>query len=137
DGKWHGLLFQSGNYVPDTTNLPPLTHAQLLTKIQNGDVLTLMGVPVGSGTRMGIDRNANGILDADESLPQLQVGLTANTVVIHWPLSAAGFALETSDESASGPWVPASDAVEIVGVENFVTNTPSGGAKFFRLRFSP
>jgi YVTN family beta-propeller protein len=67
DGKRHGLLYQpgSGTYVSDKTGLGPYTQAQLKTKIQNGDRLTLMGVPPGSGVRMGIDRDLNGELDGD------------------------------------------------------------------------
>jgi YVTN family beta-propeller protein len=135
DGKLRGLLYQplSSNYRLDLTNLVTLTHAQLVAKIQNGDTLTLMGVPPGSGTRMGIDRNANGIPDASEPLPRLEVERAANKVVIHWPLSAAGFALETSAASAPDSWVPATNAVEIIGGENYVTNTPSGGARLYRL----
>jgi hypothetical protein len=67
DGRQHGLLYQpgSGTYTADKTGLGPYTQAQLKTKIQNGDRLTFMGVPPGSGTRMGIDRDLNGELDGD------------------------------------------------------------------------
>jgi hypothetical protein len=66
-GKVHGLLYQgaSNNYETDTTGLGPFTQAQLTTLIQNGDILTIMGVPLGSGVRMGIDRELDGILDGN------------------------------------------------------------------------
>jgi YVTN family beta-propeller protein len=136
DGVRHGLLYQPGanNYKLDSTNAAPLTRAQLVAKIQAGSTLTVMGVPPGSGLRMGIDRDSNGVLDTDEPLPRLAIDTTANTVVLHWPLSAAGFALETSSNLASGPWNPATDGIEIVSGENYVTNMSTGGTKFYRLR---
>lgn len=68
DGQRHGLLFQpgSGTYVPDAAGLGPFTQAEMTAMIQSGGTLSVMGVPPGSGARMGIDRNLNGVLDADE-----------------------------------------------------------------------
>ena len=67
-GRVHGLLYQpnAGNYITDTTGLGPFTQAQLGLLILKGDTLSLMGVPPGSGERMGIDRDLNGVLDGDE-----------------------------------------------------------------------
>jgi YVTN family beta-propeller protein len=138
DGLRHGLLYQPGsdNYKLDTTNAAPLTRAQLVAKVQGGDTLTLMGVPPGSGVRMSIDRDGDGVLDADVPPPQLQIGSTGGAFVLHWPFAAAGFVLESSDDLLSGSWSNATDAVEIVGGENYTTNTPAGSAKFYRLRSS-
>src|SRR5205085_7880283 len=74
-GQRHGLVYQraSGNYRPDTTNLSTFTRSQLVTNIQAGDTLTIMGIPPGSGTRMGIDRDENGVLDADVPAPKLNL----------------------------------------------------------------
>jgi hypothetical protein len=67
DGQLHGLLYvpATNNYQVDTTGLGPYTQAQLITFITAGDTLSVMGVPPGSGVRMGIDRNLDGILDGD------------------------------------------------------------------------
>jgi YVTN family beta-propeller protein len=67
-GQIHGLLYQpsSNNYETDTTGLGPFTQAQLTSFIQKGDTLTVMGVPPGSGARLGIDRNLDGIKNGDE-----------------------------------------------------------------------
>jgi DNA-binding beta-propeller fold protein YncE len=136
DGVRHGLLFQpgAGNYKPDTTNLTTLTRSQLVAKIQAGDTLTVMGVPPGAGQRMGIDRNSDGVLDGDVPPPQLQIAQAGSNAVLNWPLSAAGFNLETTPNLSPVTWSNVTDPVEIVGLQNFLTNTPSGGAKFFRLR---
>ena len=67
-GQPHGLLYgtTTNNYLTDTTGLGPFTHAQLVSFVRGGDTLSPMGVPQGTGVRMGIDRNADGILDGDE-----------------------------------------------------------------------
>ena len=82
---------------------------------------------------MGIDRDLNGVLDADEPLPRLQIAMTGARTVLNWPLSAAGFGLEETPGVAPGTWSPTTNAIEILGVQNFTTNTPGNGAKFFRL----
>jgi YVTN family beta-propeller protein len=66
-GRVHGLLYvpATNNYVTDTTGLGAFTHAQLVSFILAGDTLSPMGVPPGTGLRMGIEREANGVLDGD------------------------------------------------------------------------
>jgi YVTN family beta-propeller protein len=66
-GQPHGLLYDAvtNNYLADTTGLGPFTHAQLVGFIVGGDTLSPMGVPQGSGLRMGIERHGNGVLDGD------------------------------------------------------------------------
>lgn len=67
DGQIRGTLYQpaSSNYTTDKTGVGPFTQAQLTAKVLAGDILKVMGVPPGSGTRMGIDRNLDGILDGN------------------------------------------------------------------------
>jgi len=66
-GQVVGLLYlpATDNYQSDTTGLGPFTQAQLTGFIQSGDTLTVMGVPPGSGVRLGIDRNLDGVLNGD------------------------------------------------------------------------
>lgn len=135
DGSRRGLLYQpgAGNYKLDSTNALALTRAQLVAKIQAGDTLTIMGVPPGSGQRMGIDRDLNGVLDADEPLPRLQIAGAGGNAVLNWPLSAAGV-LEELSSLDSPTWSNNTDSVVIANGFNHVTNTPGAAAKFFRLR---
>lgn len=72
DGTLHGLVYDaaSGTYRADAAALPALTHAELRGKIAGGDTLSVMGVPPHSGVRMGIDRDLDGRLDADEPVNQ-------------------------------------------------------------------
>lgn len=68
NGQPHGLLYlpATNNYQTDTTGLGPFTHADLVNFITtNHDTLSPMGVPQGSGYRMGIDRDNDGTLDGD------------------------------------------------------------------------
>ena len=137
DGARHGLLYQPASqfYKSDMTNAALLTRAQLVAKILAGDKLSIIGVPPGSGTRMGIDRDEDGKLDGDTPAPALQLTLNSGSSVISWPLRAAGYTLETSTDFASG-WAPVTNPVEIISNQNFTTNS-LGGAKFYRLHFAP
>jgi YVTN family beta-propeller protein len=135
DGRPHGLLFQPGanTYKLDSTNLPALTRSQLTAKVLVGDTLTIMGVPPGSGQRMGIDRDLNGVLDADEPLPQLQISQAAGKMLLSWPLSATGFNLQQA-ASLDATWNDNTNPVTIVNNSNIVTNDPTTAAVYFRLR---
>jgi DNA-binding beta-propeller fold protein YncE len=138
DGRAHGLLYQpaSGTYRTDTTTLGALTRAQLVAKIQAGDTLSIMGVPPGSGARMGIDRDLDGVLDADVPPPQLQIaGDSGSNLTINWPFSAAGYQLESTTGLPPGSWTSVTNAIEIFAGRNYVTNPPTPGAGFYRLRF--
>jgi hypothetical protein len=138
-GRLHGFVYQpsSGNYLPDSTNLPTAySHGLLLTNIRSGDTLTLMGVPPGSGIRMGIDRNEDGVLDADLPPPSLQIAMPGSAFNISWPLSAAGYVLESTTSVPGMPWTVTTNLVQIVGGQNYITNPlPLEGAAFYRLRF--
>jgi hypothetical protein len=136
DGQRHGWLYEpaAAKYRPDTTNLAASTRSQLLTKILNGDKLSIMGVPPGCGTRMGIDRDEDGVLDADTPPPRLQIARAAAANVINWPYSAAGFNLEAAPTIPASNWANVSDPLEIIGGQNYTTNSPSSSAAFYRLR---
>ena len=71
DAQHRGLLYRpsSNDYRTDRTGIGPFTRAELVEKIGGGDTLTVMGVPPGSGLRMGIDRNVDGLLDGDVGMP--------------------------------------------------------------------
>src|SRR4029077_8407952 len=63
DGRRQGFLFVTASnlYRADKVLAPPLTRAALVTKVLAGGTISVMGVPPGTGTRLGIDRNANGV----------------------------------------------------------------------------
>lgn len=63
----------TGLYLSDSAAVPPQTFASLLIGLQTGESLTLLGVTAGSGRRRAIDRDGDGILNADEPLPELRL----------------------------------------------------------------
>ncbi len=136
NGQRHGFLYQplANNYKPDSINLTPFSRAQLVAKVQAGDTLMIMGVPPGSGKRMAIDGDFNGVLDADEPLPRLEITQVSGKAVINWPLNAVGFLLEESPSLGSPIWSANTNEVDIANNLYFVTNTLPNYAKFFRLR---
>ncbi|HEY5913868.1 MAG TPA: hypothetical protein VJA21_25040, partial [Verrucomicrobiae bacterium] len=137
DGLRRGLLYNpaSGTYRPDTATLPTFTRAQLTAKIQGGDTLTLLGVPPGSGQRLGIDRNLDGVLDADTPAPALQIARTGTNVVVDWPLAAAGFDLEATPGLSPAAWQSAPEPWEILDGRNYMTNASGDAGRFFRLHW--
>jgi DNA-binding beta-propeller fold protein YncE len=136
DGVPHGLFYQASLnlYSTDSTNLPSLTHTQLVAKVLAGDTLTIMGAPPGSGQRMAVDRDLNGVLDADEPLPSLQISQSAGKLIVAWPLAAAGFRLQQATNLTSAAWTNNTSSVEIVGASNVVTNDIPAATTYFRLR---
>jgi hypothetical protein len=140
-GQLHGLLYQplSGTYLLDSTNSALLTktsftHADLVSGITNGGTLTLMGVPPGSGLRMGIDRDLDGTLDADVPAPSLQIAQAPGAAIFNWPFSAAGFGLEISTGLSPSSWTNVFDPLEIISGQNYVTSSPPSDVQFYRLK---
>ena len=69
DGRAAGLLYRpaTSDFTTDRTGEGPFTLAQLQVKAQQGNAqLTFLGVPPGSGTRMALDRDLDGVRNADE-----------------------------------------------------------------------
>jgi hypothetical protein len=93
-----------------------------------------MGVPPGSGLRMGIDRNLDGVLDGDVPPPSLQIAQGPGSIVLNWPYSAAGFELQTAPALSTSTWSNVLDPLEIIGTQNFVTNSQPASGQFYRLK---
>jgi streptogramin lyase len=72
---------------------------------------------------------------ASTPLPALQILLSANQVVLAWPMAASNFVLETArtlDPGAS--WIALTNGIAISGNNHFLTNEVGAGPAFFRLR---
>ena len=67
-GQPRGWLYQpaSGVYQPDRSGAPTVTQAQLDALADAGEPLTYTCVPPGSGVRMALDRDLDGVFDGDE-----------------------------------------------------------------------
>ncbi len=68
-----------GQWQSDLTGETSLTTAQLRSLAGTGSELTVMGVPVGSGIRFGVDRDRDGFLDGDERLARSDPANPAST----------------------------------------------------------
>ncbi|HEU0008296.1 MAG TPA: YncE family protein, partial [Verrucomicrobiae bacterium] len=136
DGFQHGLLYQpaSGNYRLDTATMAPMTRSQLRSKVLAGDTLTILGVPPGSGTRIGIDRNENGVLDGDEPRPSLRIASANGRTIVAWPTNRAGYVLERATNLPSTSWNTDTSVRGLVGGEFNITNWLTSSNLFFRLR---
>jgi hypothetical protein len=66
-GREVGFVFENGAWRPDRSGAPHLAEADLETLARNENhALTITAVPPGSGYRIGIDRNEDGVADGDE-----------------------------------------------------------------------
>jgi DNA-binding beta-propeller fold protein YncE len=66
-GEMRGYVYRNGRFTSDKANRPTLSAAALrLLALVPGQELTFTAVPPGSGLRMGIDRDLDGVLNGDE-----------------------------------------------------------------------
>ncbi|HXG49459.1 MAG TPA: hypothetical protein VNO52_17685 [Methylomirabilota bacterium] len=135
-GRRRGFLFDRSAFVyqPDSVHLPVLSRAALEERVLAGDTLTIMGVPVGSGVRMALDRELDGVLDGDAPSPRLRVARQGNAAVVGWATNAPGYVLERIDLGPTQTWRTETAPRGVVGDEFTVTNSLSGGSVFYRLR---
>lgn len=131
-----GLVYQSGstNYLSDRIGLGPFTRTDLETAVTGGDTLTLMGVPVGSGTRMGIDRDLNGTFDGDVVSPVLAIEQRSDEVVVSWSTNDWSFVLEQAVDLSELTWDVDRELRGVSGGQYQVTNSVDVTEMFFRLR---
>jgi hypothetical protein len=74
------------------------------------------------------------VTPAPASPPTLDITLAGSKVVLHWPTSGTtGFALEGTSTMSAPSWSPAGSPT-VIGDTNYVTNSLTGDAKFYRLR---
>ena len=85
----------------------PFTRAALENALGNGTAaLTLLGVPPGNGVRFAIDRDSDGIANANEPLPALNVTFSGGVAQLAWPAAQSALVLEYTDAIESPNWQP-------------------------------
>src|SRR5262245_31702705 len=69
-GVPHGWVYVGGNnFQPDNNSLPPVPRATMTaTALLAGQEQTYTCVPIGSGVRIGVDRDGDGFFDDTEAL---------------------------------------------------------------------
>jgi len=124
----------ANRYVSDVSDDPPLTRAELLALVLNDSVLSVTGVPPGSGNRMALDRNEDGIRDGDAAPPALDSRIENGSPIISWSTNEYWYVLESSDDSEAGAWSTVTEVRAIDGSDVIVTNNAPDTAVMFRLR---
>lgn len=70
--------------------------------------------------------------------PSLQAQACGSNLVVTWPVSAEGYALETSTSlTGTNSWAPLTNVPAIVNFQNTVTNPITAGSRFYRLNKVP
>ena len=102
------------------------------------DVSTFAGqtneffVGIVGGTSTNAQLTVENLAFSISSPPLLQAQPSGNNFVLTWPLSAADYTLENSTDLVS--WTTNTDVSAIVNLQNTITNSISGGARFYRLK---
>ena len=136
NGERHGLLYRpaTNDYLSDQGALGALTRVALEAKVMAGATVTLMGTPRGSGQRLAIDRDGDGIPDADKPLPRLNLSIAAGTPQLAWPSADAAHVLEFTDSLNPPNWQPVTEARSTAGNAINVPDPTAGTRRFYRLR---
>jgi|GEM_PF-1595795 len=74
------------------------------------------------------------LLGGGSSNPSLAIGRSGARVTLSWPVSVAGFALESAPSVPGGVWTAVADPVVVTGSQNTVTVDAGPASRFFRLR---
>ena len=70
-----------------------------------------------------------------ELLPSLKAKPNGNELILSWPTNAVGFTLQsTLDLTPPVTWIDSTSVPTVIGAQFTLTNTTSGGARFYRLR---
>ena len=94
------------------------------------NVELFLGIVGGTSTNANV--TASGFRFYSVLPPSLQPQASGNNFILQWPLSAADYTLVSSTDLIS--WTTNTDVPEIVDLQNTITNSISGGARFYRLK---
>lgn len=121
-------------YRPDLSGESELSRADLLALLSGTDAITFLGVPYGRGSRLGGDRDADAVLDGDESMPVLTASRVGPNVHLQWPAQPAGWVLESAPDP-NGQWQAVTHPKSAVGVSLYLDD-PLGAVarRFYRMR---
>ena len=89
-----------------------------------------------SGGSFTLDGGFWGIVAAVQSpgSPLLRVIRTStNTIVVAWPNPSTGFSLQENVAMGTLNWNGVTNSISVIGSENQIVVTPSGGNRFYRL----
>jgi hypothetical protein len=82
-----------------------------------------------AGGNFGVGR----IYTWQAALPALSITLSANTALISWPASAAGFGLQENPDLNSKNWTDSMITPAVTNQQNQLIVSISDGTRFYRL----
>jgi hypothetical protein len=136
-----GLLYDrvSRNYRSDLQPDLSRTRAWIESQVAQGATVALMGVPLGAGLRMGIDRNLDGILDGEKPIITLaiQFANAGERIELRWNSEPGRtYIVEYSDSLTTGSWKEQTSGLTgESGSASFAFSKASGdAARFYRIR---
>jgi len=90
------------------------------------------------GTATDATLTVSGVRFNSVAPPSLQAQAAGGNLIITWPISGDGYALETSTSlTGTNSWAPVTNVPVIVDFQNTVTNAISAGSGFYRLKKAP
>ncbi|MDB6069315.1 MAG: hypothetical protein JWL81_486 [Verrucomicrobiales bacterium] len=123
-----------GRYLSDRSLEAPLTRSVLLASMESGDALTFSGTLPGLGTARGRDRNENGIPDADEPVPGLELARDPAGPILRWDAAATDWYPETTGSLPQALWQPLTTPATPSSGLLFTRPPAAQPSGFFRLR---
>lgn len=137
NGARQGFVYRpaTNDYLSDQSGLGPFTRAALEAKIAGGAIATLMGAPRGSGQRLGVDRDGDGITDSDEPLPLLHLSFAGGAPKLEWPVEHAAFVLEFTETLDPAVWQPLTEPRIPAGPSIYAVDPTVRTRRFYRLRW--
>lgn len=132
-GLGRRFRYVAPNYQSDRTSEPALSRTALLDLLAPGDSLTFLGVPPGSGSRLGGDRDGDGIRDGDEAFPWTLLQPAPGHLTFQWPAGMDDWFPQTTSAPAGG-WTPWTTPPRTHGA-SLQLDWPAGNTdrRFFRL----
>lgn len=136
NGERRGFVYRppTADYRSDRAGDGPFTRSALGAMIAGGATGFVMGVPRGSGVRLAVDRDADGVLDGDEPMPGVTLALSANVPEAAWPSAEPLLVLEFSNSLTPADWQPVLEPRALVGGAVKVADPSAGARRFYRLR---
>jgi hypothetical protein len=123
---WGNNMFGQVTGTP-TTNFPYSATASPVTL--GGRVLS--GVTAIAAVRFQTVALIGGV----QLLPSLNARPNGDELILSWPTNAPGFTLQSApDLTPPVTWIDSTSVPAVIGAQFTLTNTTSGGARYYRLR---
>lgn len=137
-------------FDPDSTNALAMSPINLFTNREPGNMILFTLVPSGTGRRLGIDQDLDGILDGDDTLappanPAPPPGLTLRVELrgeklwlVHEAEPGRMYRMLHADDLSSGAWTPmAAQRAADASITNLAPFQVVDRQRFFKIEVLP